>query len=229
MPGDPRKRIETDQFFMNRGFRDMLRKAYARYNIYWLGWVYDPGFQIISKVPINSVADLKGLKIRATGLLAPTFAKLGASPTFIPAEELYTSLAQGIVDAACWGGEMETVDMKLHEVAKHYIYPPQSGWLIFPYLVNLDTWNALPDDLKEIVETMVFHSKDNAAREIQIATDKSKKIMIDAGVNMITWSKSDVAKFMKAADEAAEEFAGDDAESLKFLDMYRQQLKDLGY
>ena len=56
------------------------------------------------KKEINSVDDLKGLKMRIPGFAGDVLAKLGAKPTNIPAGELYTALERNTIDALEWVG-----------------------------------------------------------------------------------------------------------------------------
>ncbi|MFA0544574.1 TRAP transporter substrate-binding protein DctP, partial [Vibrio sp. 10N.222.52.B7] len=55
----------------------------------------------ISKKPIDGVADLKGLKLRAPeGLVQQVFAAAGATPVNLPGSEVFTGLSKGVIDAA---------------------------------------------------------------------------------------------------------------------------------
>jgi len=73
---------------------------------------------------INTVEDLKGIKMRIPGLAGEVMAKLGVNVTNIPAGELYTSLDRGTIDALEWVGPGMDIKMGFHKVAPYYY----TGW-----------------------------------------------------------------------------------------------------
>jgi TRAP-type mannitol/chloroaromatic compound transport system substrate-binding protein len=74
---------------------------------------------------INSVADLKGLKMRIPGLGGKVLAKAGGTAILSPGGEIYTNLERGVIDATEWVGPYNDYKMGFHKVAKYYYYP---GW-----------------------------------------------------------------------------------------------------
>jgi TRAP-type mannitol/chloroaromatic compound transport system substrate-binding protein len=104
---------------------------------------------------INSVADLRGLKMRVPGLGGEVMQKAGVTQINVPASEIFTALQTGAVDAAEWVGPYNDVSLGLHKAARYYYYP---GWHeagpMLQCTVNLDAWNSLPEDLQTIVGTV---------------------------------------------------------------------------
>ena len=104
--------------------------------------------------PITSVADLKGLKMRIPGLGGEVMEKVGVTPVNMPGGEIFSSLQSGAIDAAEWVGPYNDLAFGLHRVAKYCYYP---GWQepgsALECMVNKQAFDALPDDLKSIVET----------------------------------------------------------------------------
>ena len=102
---------------------------------------------------INSVEDLKGLKMRIPGFAGEVMAKLGAKPTNIASGELYTALERRTIDALEWVGPSLDLRMGFHKIAPYYY----TGWhepsTELQFLVNQRTWKKLPDDLREILRT----------------------------------------------------------------------------
>ena len=72
---------------------------------------------------INSVDDLKGLKMRIPGLGGDVMAKLGVSPVSLPGGQIYENLISGAIDATEWVGPWNDAYMKFYEAAKYYYYP----------------------------------------------------------------------------------------------------------
>ena len=103
---------------------------------------------------INTIEDLKGLKMRIPGLGGKVLAKSGGTPLLVPGGEIYTNLERGVIDATEWIGPFHDYKMGFHKVAKYYYYP---GWHepgpVLEMILNRSKFLALPDDLQEIVRT----------------------------------------------------------------------------
>ena len=103
---------------------------------------------------INTVDDLKGLKMRIPGLGGEVMQRAGATQITVPASEIFTSLQTNAIDAAEWVGPYNDLSLGLHKAAKYYYYP---GWHepgpLIECIVNAEAWNSLPEDLQEIVAT----------------------------------------------------------------------------
>lgn len=109
-----------------------------------------------STVPLNSVEDIKGLKIRCgTTALNSIFEKMGAAPVFLPGGQIYESAQRGIIDAFEYITPSLNWGMGFHEVADYmYLSPSRSPSDAQSLFVNKAKWDELPDDLKRIVETV---------------------------------------------------------------------------
>jgi len=107
-----------------------------------------------SNKPLNSVADIKGLKIRmGTTALNSIFEKMGAAPVFLPGGEIYEACQRGIIDAFEYITPSLNWGMGFQEVAKYmYLSPSRSPSDAQSLFVNKKKWDELPDDLKRIVE-----------------------------------------------------------------------------
>jgi len=103
---------------------------------------------------INTVDDLKGLKMRIPGLGGEVLRRAGGTPVTLPGSEIFTALQTGAIDATEWVGPYNDASFGLHKAAKYYYYP---GWQEpgpgLETIINKDAWDALPRDLKEIVST----------------------------------------------------------------------------
>ena len=102
---------------------------------------------------INSLDDIQGLKMRIPGLGGEVFKRAGGTPELIPGAELFSALNRGRIDATEWVGPYNDLAFGLHKAAKYYYYP---GWhepgTTLEAIINLDAFNALPDDLQAIVK-----------------------------------------------------------------------------
>lgn len=102
--------------------------------------------------PINTMENLKNLKIRAPGRLPSEAVKaLGAVPTMTSAPEMYLALQKGVIDGVVMAPGFWAF-FKLEEVLKHYTYVPFVG-NYFSMAMNWGTWNdKLPADVKDAWE-----------------------------------------------------------------------------
>ncbi len=102
---------------------------------------------------INSLEDLKGLKMRIPGLGAEVMSRAGVTTVSLSGAEIFTSLQTGVIDAAEWVGPLNDQSLGLQEIAHYYYYP---GWhqpsATFELIVNKDAYDELPNNLQRIVE-----------------------------------------------------------------------------
>lgn len=105
---------------------------------------------------INSLDDLKGLKMRIPGLGGEVITRAGGESVTIPGGELYTALQTGVIDATEWVGPYNDMAFGFHQIAKYYYYP---GWQetgsTLELVINKQAWESLPLDLQAMVETAI--------------------------------------------------------------------------
>ena len=101
---------------------------------------------------INSLDDLKGLKMRIPGMGGEVLKQAGGTPVTLPGGEIYTSMQSGAIDATEWVGPYNDMAFGLYKVAKFYYHP---GWhepgSTMEAMINKDAFLALPKDLQVIV------------------------------------------------------------------------------
>ena len=101
----------------------------------------------------DSFADIKGMKIRAPQIegVVAGLQQLGAKPTVIPFNEVYSALQQGVVDGLATLGSL-MISQKFYEVVKH-VYRNDWGMGLDKMLINSNTWNALSPTNQEILKS----------------------------------------------------------------------------
>ncbi len=103
---------------------------------------------------INSLADVRGLKMRIPGLGGEVLERLGGEPVSLPGSEVFSALQMGVIDATEWVSPFNDLALGLHTVSEYYYYP---GWHepgpTTELIINQRAWDSLPDDLKMMVET----------------------------------------------------------------------------
>ena len=102
--------------------------------------------------PIDSMADLQGLKMRIPGIGGEVLRRAGGTPVNLPLSEIFTALQTGSIDATEWVSPYNDVAIGLHQAARYYYYP---GWHepgpTLECIINRDAWDSLPEDLQSIV------------------------------------------------------------------------------
>jgi len=102
---------------------------------------------------IESIDDLKGLRMRMPGLGGKVLNMAGGNPVLMAGSEIYTALERGIIDATEWVAPFHDMRLGLNRAARYYYYP---GWhepgTEFELMINSSDWEELPDDLQSIVE-----------------------------------------------------------------------------
>jgi TRAP-type mannitol/chloroaromatic compound transport system substrate-binding protein len=148
--------ISTEQYawFYRGGGMELMEKVYAPHNLLsFPGGNSDIQMGGWFKKEINSVEDLKGLKIRIPGFAGEVMARVGAKPTNIAPGELYTSLERGTIDALEWVGPAFDLRMGFQKIAPYYYTAWHEPGSETQFLVNKRVWDKLPKDLQSILET----------------------------------------------------------------------------
>ena len=104
-------------------------------------------YDLMSKTPIRTPADIRGLKVRSTGgLMAEILRQVGAIPVVLAAAETYTAFQRGIID----GVAVSVPDMaayRLYEIGSYYM-PIRLTHTVLQYCLNPRTFDGLPADLR---------------------------------------------------------------------------------
>jgi TRAP-type mannitol/chloroaromatic compound transport system substrate-binding protein len=171
---------------------------------------------------INSVNDLNGLKMRIPGLGGEVLAKLGGVPVNIPGGEVFTSLQAGAIDAAEWVGPYNDLAFGLFKAAKYYYYP---GWqepgATLECVVNKAAFEALPEDLKTIVEYACRGVNESMLAEYAFRNPSALKTLIDEHkVELRPFPAEVIAALKSASDALVAEIAKRDPLSQRVYDSY---------
>ncbi|CAM2736086.1 TRAP transporter substrate-binding protein [Vibrio diazotrophicus] len=224
LPGGTSDVAELTTLFHDKGFGKVMEEAYASQGLTWLDPYIQPPVYIITKEPINSLEDFKGLKIRAPGAYGKFLRNLGASPVSLAWSEIYTSLATGVIDGSIGSNMIDHRDGNHVEVAK-YMYPtPLAGAQVLPIVVNQKEWKKLPADLQAIVKAAT-------AVHAQEQMSKSKlwesKAVAEMEAKGLKWSPKpsdeDVAAWKNAGLTLAKEYASEDKYSKQLVEILEQE------
>ncbi len=212
----------------SRGAEKLLQQAYNEKNIYYFPAPCYDVYAIHSTVPINRVADLKGIKIRITGTNAELAKQFGPSPTVIPPAAAYMALKMGTIDAAHWGGSVLDTQ-KTKEVIKYLLVKPVSCGAMLDFEVNMDKWKALPDDLKKIIaENTKYRELGSTTVSEEYSNYIISNAVRDYGIKLITWPDEDYKLIMEKAVPIVVQLGTTSPRCKQLADLLVQQQKDLG-
>lgn len=228
---DTPEQVQT--FCMEGGGKQVLQKLYDKYgggNIHVVGCGPYAQEALVAKVPICSIEDFKGVKIRSPeGLAAEVFKRAGASPVSLPFSEVYTSLEKGIVDAADASAYVNNDASGMHKVALYPLYPGIHSMAILQFVVNKDVWTGLSDAERTILETWYLAAYVTMRRQADLQDrDLAARDREGGKLTLIDWSKEERAKFRKIAVQAWQDFGAKSPLAQEALDAHLGFMKRTG-
>ena len=195
------------------GGHELKDEIYARHGVKGISCILTPpeasGW---FRKPIETVEDLKGLKMRFFGLGAKVMQKLGASTQLLAPADIYPALERGVIDATELSFPSIDYRIGLHQIAKHYYFP---GWhnqsAIGELLVNLEAYATLSGPHRRMIETacdanMTWTYAASEARQFEAM----RKMVDKHGVTLHYWSEEILEKMRAAWEEVVEEDSASD-------------------
>lgn len=185
-------------------------------------WLHGPGV-IHSSEPVETPADFGGLKIRGASRQVNALLKeLGATPVGMPVPAVPEALSKGVIDGTTIPWEV-TRALKISELVENHTefkgnYPYAVGFVL---AMNKAKWDALPDDLKKIIDDNSGHDFSVFAANVMVEADSpAREIAVDAGNNIITLEGDAAAAWAAAAQPVTDAWiaemdaAGKDGQAL---------------
>jgi TRAP-type C4-dicarboxylate transport system substrate-binding protein len=125
-------------------------KAFAKVKV--LTMFTTAPFNIMSKVPVRNLNDIKGLDLRAPGSAGVVLKKLGGNPVGMPMPQTPEALQKGTVKGLISSLEVMK-DFKFAELCR-YVTRIDVGVIPFAVVMNMDKWNSLPKDVQKVMEEL---------------------------------------------------------------------------
>ena len=208
----------TDAEATSRAYWEMAQKymvdtEFKDFHVLGL-WVHGPGL-IHSSDPVVSPGDLDGVKLRApTRVTNMMFSSIGATPVGMPVPAVPEALSKGVIDATVIPWEV-TAPLKVSElVTNHLEFGDASLYTTtFLFAMNKDAYNALPDDLKAVlddnsgVEFSAF-----AGKQMQLDDGPARELALDLGNTITTLTPEQVEEWRAAAAPTVDAWIAEVAE-----------------
>lgn len=205
------------------GGLELWREIYEPFNIYPIP-AGNTGTQMFGwfNKEINSLEDIKGLKMRIPGIGGEVLKRAGGIPVTLPGGELFTALQTGVIDATEWVGPYNDLTFGFQQTAKYYYYP---GWhepgSMLELLINKDAWDSLPKHLQVIIETASKAVNQDILDEYTARNNKALRELVDVhGVELRRLPDDVISEFKIIANEILEENASEDETVNKVYQSY---------
>jgi len=216
--------------FMRGSGGELMQELDAEYGLHFIG-ATTPGLEsLVSKVPLDGVDDLKGLKMRAPeGLVQKVFAAAGAAPVNLPGSEVYTSLDKGVIDAADYTVFSTNQAQGLNDIAPHPVYPGFHSLPLVEIAISQKDWEKLPKDLQDKLTQSVRDFADHEVEVLQKRDEEAVQKAKEGGkIHIHDWPAEERAKFRKIAQGEWKKVAEESENAQKVYDTLEAYLKEKG-
>ena len=170
---------------------------------------------------IASLADVKGLRIRATGLGGEVYNALGATAIAIAPSDTYASLERGVIDAVELLAPVNDQPLGLSRIAPYYMFPgfnkPNGA---SETLIALKVWDDLPEHLRAIVTAACHAEHDIALGEAELANGRALQELVALGVKARLFPEAVIAAGRVAAAAVLKRIGEKDALSQRIVSSY---------
>jgi TRAP-type mannitol/chloroaromatic compound transport system substrate-binding protein len=210
------------------GLMEIIRKAYAKHNIFFVGAIPSNNAVLLSKFPLNTAADFKGKKLRATGVYAEVVTQAGASAVYFPWGEIYGSLEKGVIDGVIAGPLSSQADSGFHEPTKYLLETPITPVDAWSLHVNMDTWKALPKDLQQLLIQSTSYASDIFTASYYVHDVQYRTQLAEKGFKFTKLSEADQLEMRKYSLSVLEKYSEKDPDFAEATAILKKYMSDLG-
>lgn len=177
------------------------KKALAKWNAVLYMPNILPQYEYMGRgKPPKTVADFKGMRLRALGGMGRSAKAIGAVPTTVPAPEVYNSIARGTVDAIGFPFTYAFSAYKVDEVAEWYTTNMALGTVNCPIVFNIKAWEKLPKQYKKLLNDLKMPAS-KAQQAAYTKMDKKNLAEWPKKMKAIKIDEASMAEFRKVGGE----------------------------
>jgi TRAP-type mannitol/chloroaromatic compound transport system substrate-binding protein len=225
-PAGPDQPHQWDIMFYSMGMLEKTREIYEKFGLFYVGPIQHDANIIHSKKPVNSLADMEGLKMRVPGgMVAEVFQQFGVSTVSLPGSDIFPALEKGTIDAADYVGPAVNYELGFSQVTDYIMFGPPGVMSIYQPVdlmdltVNLRAWNALDPELQQLVEDEVRIYSQKHYLTIQKRNIEAMEKFKEDGSKVTRLSQQDLEEFRKAAIPIWFNWAGKNEDARAILDI----------
>lgn len=201
----------------------LWKDLYAKYNLVpFLGG--NTGVQMGGwfNKEINTVDDLRGLKMRLPGMAGKVLERVGGAAINVPAGEIYTNLDRGVIDATEWVGPYHDYKLGLNKAAKYYYTP---GWhetgSQLEFIVNKEAYDKLPPYLQDILMSASLHVQAWTLAEFDAMNGEFLEKMVESGTEIRHFPTEVIQHLKGATQDILDEYINANPSAKLIYDSYR--------
>ena len=172
-----------------------VNEEFTTLNQKYLGPGMWSAIELMSYEPARTMEDLKQMKIRAHGGGADILKELGMTPYGIPWGELPAAAERKVVDAMLGGAPNDAAAFGFGNIFEYWNQDEVWYWFPLTFVMNLDTWNKLPDDVKKVMDEvsaeLVMEKGQKPFLELE---NESTQTLLDQGVKAVRFEELDEVK-----------------------------------
>ena len=218
-----------DRWFTEGGGLELARALYAQYDLFFICPIYWPPEQIPSTVPIETVSDFEGLRMRAPGGLASDLlSRAGASLVTMGVGESVTAMETGVLDATDLANVALNVALGMHNRAKYSILARHS-MAVTEMSVSMDMWDGLSPDAQAAFEA-ACNSMSASLRDTLAGQDAAaeEQAMSDLDVTFIAFGETEAETFRGFTRDVWADWGGRSPNAQAIVDSHLAFLETLG-
>lgn len=229
---------EFDVFFYGLGGLEIARELYAAQGMHYVGPVHHGPNIIHSKVPIRSLDDFRGRKMRLPGgMVAEVFTEIGAETTVLPGSEIFPALEKGTIDVADYVGPAVNYALGFSQVTKYISMGPPGFMSVYQPVdlmditVGMNAWNALSPQMRQFVEMETHVYSDLHHAKIQQADQEAWGKFAADGTEVTRLTQDDVELLTEVAVPIWFKYANRDKNAARVFKMQLDYMQSgsLGY
>ena len=178
--------------------------------------------------PRATLADMEGMRVRATGGLGQAFEAVGAVPTSVTATEAYQAMESGVVDTVAFAQHAHLSFGTINQ-ADWWTANLNPGTVNCPVVVNIDAYEGLSDAHREALDSSVEEALDHYLSNYAELLERWDAVLAEKGVQKVEIDEAVIAEFRaKAADPIREAWIKDmEAQGLPGQELYDLVVKTL--
>ena len=223
---------EMNSWLYHGGGMELWEELYAKFGLV-PGAAGSTGVQMGGwfNKEINTLDDLKGLKMRMPGLGGEVLKRAGGTPVLLPGGEIFPALQSGAIDATEWVGPYNDMAFGLYKAAKYYYYP---GWhepgTTLESFINKEAFEALPKDLQVVVRNAIRVANQDMLADFTAKNNRAlEQLVKQHGVELRKYPDEVLKKLKTLSDEVVAEVAEKDPMAKKVYESFvkfREQAMD---
>lgn len=180
------------------GYFDLMVKEHRKIGVKYVGrWFYGPFYMWLKK-PIKSLSDLEGRRLRTHPVYDRFYKAIDITGVTVQTNEIYTALERGVIEGTSWpiNGPREHGWIKFIKYIVNKPFYAKNNTVI---LMNLNTWNKMPKDVKTELDALTASFEREMVAYFENGIRKEWDLVMKAGVKSIELPPDDAKRFISKA------------------------------